>query len=131
MQRMWMFIGTGKYVDLDYFLPLSDPKNTDQTNSNATNQTLNMADDDQTREVVVEEMEEMLEDDENRDQDESEDVKMKLDSVLSKLQSILSDRIEHDPKGYKKSLSIFEKHLDRMPKLNLNCVPLAKNLLHQ
>ena len=40
MRRMWMFIGTGKYVDLDYFLPLSDPKNTDQTNSNATNQTL-------------------------------------------------------------------------------------------
>ena len=43
---------------------------------------------------------------------------MKLDSVLFKLQSILSDRIEHDPKGYKKSLSIFEKHLDRMPKMN-------------
>ena len=118
MRRMWMFIGTGKYVDLDYFLPLSDPKNTDQTNSNATNQTQNMVDNDQTREVVVEEMEEMTEDDENRDQDESEDVKMKLDSVLFKLQSVLSDRIEHDPKGYKKSLSIFEKHLDRMPKLN-------------
>ena len=63
-------------------------------------------------------MEEMMEDGKNRDQDETEDVKMKLDSVLFKLQSILSDRIEHDPKEYKKSLSIFEKHLDRMPKLN-------------
>ena len=43
---------------------------------------------------------------------------MKLDSVLFKLQSILSERIEHDPKGYKKSLNIYEKHLDWMPKLN-------------
>ena len=93
-----------------------------------------MADDDQTREVVVEEMEDMMEDEENCDQDESEDVKMKLDIVLFKLQSVLSDRIEHDPKGYKKSLSIFEKHLDRMPKLNdttLQKAPLAKNVLHQ
>ena len=80
MRRMWMFIGTGKCVDLDYFLPLSDPKSTDQTNSNATNQTQNIADDDQAREVVVEEveeMEEMMEYDENCDQDESEDMKMK------------------------------------------------------
>ena len=36
-----------------------------QTYSNATNQTQNMVDNDQTREVVVEEMEE------NRDQDET------------------------------------------------------------
>ena len=104
-----MFIGTGKYVELDYFLPLSDPKNTDQTTSNDTNQTWNVAEDDQAREVGVEEMNIEMEDDENQDQNESEDVKMRLDSVLFKLQSILSDRIEHDPKGYKKSLSIFEK----------------------
>ena len=75
MRRMWMFIGTGKNVHLDYFLPLSDPKNTDKTNSNATNQTQNMADNDQAREVVVEEVEEMMEDGEN--QDETEDMKMK------------------------------------------------------
>ena len=118
-------------------MPLSDPKNTDKTNSNATNQTQNMVDNDQTREVVVEEMEEMMEDDENRDQDESEDVKMKLDIVLFKLQSVLSDRIEHDPKGYKKSLSTFDKPLERMPTLNdaalqkALCISLVKNHLHQ
>ena len=108
MRRMWMFIGTGKNVHLDYFLPLSDPKNTDKTNSNATNQTQNMADNDQAREVVVEEM---MEDGENRDQDKTEDVKMKLDSVLFKLQSILSDRIEHDPKGNKNHLAYLKNIL--------------------
>ena len=54
----------GKYVDLDYLLPLSDPKNTDKTISNATNQTWNMAEDDQAREVGVKEMDIEMEDDE-------------------------------------------------------------------
>ena len=118
MRRLWMFIGTGKYVDLDYFLPLSDPKNKDQTTSNATNQTWNMAEDDEARDINVEELDMEMERDENEEQNENEEVKLKLDSVFSKLKSILTDRIEHDPKGYKKSLSTFEKHLERMPKLN-------------
>ena len=104
-----MFIGTGKHVDLDYFLPLSDPKNSDQTTSNATNQTWNMGEDDEAIDINVEELEMEIEGDENEDQNENEEVKLKLDSVLSKLKSILSDRVEHDPKGYKKSLSTFEK----------------------
>ena len=55
---------------------------------------------------------------ENEDQKENEELKLRLDSVFLKLKSILSDRIEHAPKGYKKSLSTFEKHLESMPKLN-------------
>ena len=30
MRKMWMFIGTGKHIDLNYFLPLSNPKDQDQ-----------------------------------------------------------------------------------------------------
>ena len=30
MRRKWMFLGTGKNVELEYFLPLSNPKNSDQ-----------------------------------------------------------------------------------------------------
>ena len=55
---------------------------------------------------------------ENEDQKENEELKLRLDSVFLKLKSILSDRIEHDPKGYKKSPSTSDKHLESMPKLN-------------
>ena len=45
-------------------MPLLDPKNTDKTISNATNQTWNMAEDDQATEVGVKEMDIEMEDDE-------------------------------------------------------------------
>ena len=52
------------------------------------------------------------------EQNESGDVKLQLDSAFLKLKRIFLDRIEHDQKGFKKALTTFDKHLDRMPKSN-------------
>ena len=59
-----------------------------------------------------------LSENEIEEQNEAGDVKLQLDSIFLKLQRIFSDRIEHDPKGFKKALTIFDKHLDRMQKSN-------------
>ena len=40
-----------KYVELEYFQPLSDPKNSDQRASHAIAQAGNVNEDDQTREM--------------------------------------------------------------------------------
>ena len=52
------------------------------------------------------------------EQNEAGDVKLQLDSAYLKLKRIFLDRIEHDQKGFKKALTTFDKHLDRMPKSN-------------
>ena len=52
------------------------------------------------------------------EQNEAREVKLQLDSAFLKLKRIFLDRIEHDPKGFKKALTTFDKHLDRMPKSN-------------
>ena len=52
------------------------------------------------------------------EQNEAGDVKLQLDSAFLKLKRIFLDRIEHDQKGFKKALTTFDKHLDRMPKSN-------------
>lgn len=120
MRKMWMYIGTGKDVELDYFLPLSDPKNPNQTAPNNVDQIWNMTVDNSAEVLNVEEMDidhQHVEENHEDHQDETEEVEKKLEDVFSKLRNIISDRIKHDPKGYKKSLRTFEKHLDRMPKM--------------
>ena len=114
-RRMWMFIGTGKHIELGYFLPLSDPKNTDQTASNTANQFWDMGEEEPERDTNVEEVDMEIGND-NDDQDEIEEAKMQLETVFSKLKEKILVRVPHDPKGYKKSLRSLEKHLDRMPK---------------
>ena len=59
-----------------------------------------------------------LSENEIEEQNESGDVKLQLDSAFLKLKRIFLDRIEHDPKGFKKALTTFDKHLDRIPKSN-------------
>ena len=119
-------------VELEYFQPLSDPKNSDQRASHAIAQAGNVNEDDQTREMNDEDQAtDMHEEDQTRDMEETEmDISeneiqeqnevgdMKLQLVFLKLQRIFSDRIEHDPKGFKQALTTFNKHLDQMPKSN-------------
>ena len=118
-----MFLGTGKHIDLDYFLPLSDPKNQGETSHDFNpiwaiqNAASIEENDDMGMEITEnEELEAQRKDEESqRDKDEA---MMKLDKVLEKMRTIFADRIEHDPKGYNKALAKLEKHLDRMPKSN-------------
>ena len=90
-------------------------KNEDQTREMYDeDQAKDMHEEDQTRDMEETEMDIS----ENGEQNEAEEVKLQLDTVFLKPQSILLDRIEHDPKGFKKALTTFDKHLDQMPKSN-------------
>ena len=89
----------------------------DQTREmNDEDQATDMLDDDQTRGMEETEMD--ISENEIEEQNESGDVKLQLDSAFLKLKRIFLDRIEHDQKGFKKALTTFDKHLDRMPKSN-------------
>ena len=122
MRKMWMYIGTGKHIDLDYFLPLSNPKDQDQEAPTNMFDTWNMESQD------GEEVQEMdLENTQNDNQEqrkkeeperEKEDARINLDSALVKMKSIFGARIDEDPQGYNKALKIFAKHLDQLPKTN-------------
>ena len=107
MRKLFMFIGTGKMMALEYFLPLKEPSMEEDITSNKeinNNVTMDVL---RNEEMVVEEdISEII----SRDE-----VKEKLRKVLKKLEDKIGVRVEHDVSGYDRSLDILEKTIDRLP----------------
>ena len=107
MRRIFMFLGTGKMMDLDYFMPLMEPTmEEDNTSMEEINNNVTM-DVHQNEEIVTEEDITHIV---SRD-----DVKEKLRKVLQKLEDKIGARVEHDVSGYDRSLDILEKTIERLP----------------
>ena len=107
--RIFMYIGTGKEVPLEWFLPLQANNNdlNDSPVSDLPSQH-RVAPDvvRQAQEIQPEPLEIGV---------ETEDVQTRLERVLSKLQAKIEPRIGGDPVGYMKALDYFEKNIDRLP----------------
>ena len=110
MRRIWMFIGTGKEVGLEWFLPL-------QADGKHVNDTLAASDQPPQHRVAPDVVEQAQEFQPKPAviEVETDDVKNRLERVLSKLQAKIEPRIGGDPAGYMKALDYLEKNIDRLP----------------
>ena len=98
-----MFLGTGKTMDMNWFLPLQADAAPQGVSSLpavlAPEQDLVSAVDDSDSAIPV----------------STDEVKMKLQSVMSNLHDKLAARIEHDPAGYEKAIAALEKSVQKLP----------------
>lgn len=107
MRRMFMYLGTGKTMDMNWFLPLqADVVHVDHDPSplpvvpEYDGVHLPVVDSvSHDPPVVVSE----------------DEVQMKLQSVMDKLRDKLAARIGHDPAGYEKAIAVLEKSVDKLP----------------
>ena len=111
MRQVFMFLGTGKSVALDWFLPHSQPANTHPSSeiinialSVGEEATANMEIEQPHSQAVV-----------TFQIETASEVNEKLERVLLKLQRKIAPRIEMDTVGYSKALDIIEKTIDRLP----------------
>ena len=105
MRRLLMYLGTGKTMDMDWFLPLQ---------ADAALQSV------PSLPAVLPPEQDIVLHPEVDDRDSAipvstEDVKMKLQSVMSSLHEKLAARIQHDPAGYQKALTALEKSVQKLP----------------
>ena len=115
MRKVFMYLGTGKSMQLDWFLPLRHPASNSGPGTEHEQIDPNRdADDVQIMDTNgVSTMESCA-----SATDEFEDatvVEEKLNRALSLLQEKISLRIEKDPAGYSKALDILEKTIKRLP----------------
>ena len=110
MRALFMYIGTGKKPNLNWFQPLS---------SSSSNSILQMQQElayvtDNVCNQGESEKEDQTTDDRN-DEEKVAEVQEKWNKVLEKLQKKIQDRISGDISGYEKAIEVFEKHVDRLP----------------
>ena len=113
MRQIYMYIGTGKKMSIDWFLPVQ----ADVMSSMSTNQAIPDVQPEvqhvqnHEQEMGPSEVTETVADTESQ----ADIVKEKLRRVLNKLGDKLLERIIHDPAGYSKSLDKLDKTVDRLP----------------
>ena len=119
MRQMWMYLGTGEETHINYFLPLSDPA-VDGPNDEANENIIQNEGPD-----LIHEPYEAMETGEEETFGQNEAVItqervdanfLRLESILGKMRDLYRNRIPSDPEGYEKALSVFENHIDRLPK---------------
>ena len=112
MRQTYMYIGTGRTMPLDWFLPVQA-----ESDSSINPEVPNI----QQAEVQPalnqeEEMEINVGTETTAEaENQAEIVKMKLLKVLDKLGSKFMARIDHDPAGYAKAVDKLDKTVDRLP----------------
>ena len=113
LKQLYMFLGTGKRMKLDWFLPLqaetSLSVDVPQVGASADVEQLEAGSEsvvDVARVIAVPVEENQV---------DTDAVKEILENVLKKLRAKLLSRIEHDPTGYNKALGILDKTVDRLP----------------
>ena len=109
MRQKYMYLGTGKKVSIDWFLPIQADAILPVDIPPVTIPPPEVSPDiTQTEQVGLEVL--------TQQQEIHPDiVKVKLQTVLNKLGDRLASRIEHDPSGYDKALDILNKTVDRLP----------------
>ena len=140
VRERFMYLGTGKSIPLDWFLPLQEEATIDdrpegvgidiesQTmraetpgNPNNDDRLESMDDNFNIHEDKASKTESQTMEDEENDNfetDTNDDVENALnsvDSILDKLREKLKKRIPSDCKGYKKALEAFSKQIDKLP----------------
>ena len=106
MRKQFMFLGTGRQMPLDWFLPMQED--------------LVISEDVQIADQVVDfNQGSQDENDENLNcvniELEPEKVKVKLDDIFNQLKFKIEARISHDPLGYDKALGTLQKTVQRLP----------------
>ena len=112
MRALFMYLGTGKKHNQNWFKPLSSA-GTDQVQPTGILEGIR-----DVAQPLVEEVED-IQVDENVDIDKREEkleeLKTRLKNALAKLEDKVGSRIEEDVQGYEKAIDVFEKHVERLP----------------
>ena len=118
MRALYMYLGTGKKPDSNWFKPLSSSGAVDVEPVGLL---------DRVENTEVEEQEELVdfgelvedtephEEDERMNEEKVEILKIQLRNTLAKLEEKIGNRIDKDLNGYDKALDIFEKQVERLP----------------
>ena len=106
MRQTFMYLGTGKEMSIDWFLPIQAEFST-QPADDSTMETYTREQNtiDQSADVIYVPVATV----------DPELVKQKLQKVLNKLSEKLMSRIDQDPAGYSKALDVPDKTVDRLP----------------
>lgn len=111
MRQLYMYIGTGQQSSLDWFLPLqAQPGCDDEHNEQPLNAVIP-----DPQVVTNNDMEIVTELMVTAHEPSPDDIKEKLKQSLAALADKMMKRIEHDPVGYGKAVSIFEKTVEKLP----------------
>ena len=149
MRQVFMFLGTGKSVPLDWFLPLqalgdnsnyvaypliarnvvSDATDIIEENNDETGVASNMIAEEEAREDMT------VSGDGTAADVTAKDVRAKLGRVIALLQEKIDPRIESDPVGYSKALDVLEKSIKRLPDavdsaLQKSLIQFGKSVTH-
>ena len=113
MRQLYMYIGTGSHIDLDWFLSHKADAEVQETESVLLPppQPVNVHVEQNDQEVDLND-EEAFGDHEGPN---TNDIEMTLERALTSLKEKIKNRIAHDPSGYQKALKIFEKSVERLP----------------
>ena len=111
MRALFMFLGTGKKPNSNWFKPLSSA-NTNQLEATGI---LDRIDTPPITAVMEVESQAVEDHDVDGNQDKVENVKSKFKEALAQLDRKVTQRIEQDPEGYDRALNIFMKQIDRLP----------------
>ena len=122
-----MYLGTGKHLDNDWFLPLQSSKSVEtiEGNSKTDRPTENISEtspSDPNKEIeeensgIVQGIVQFSTEDNEDDRQEHADLEGMVDKVIDKLGERLKSRLHFDEDGYRKAIKVFEKTIDSLPK---------------
>ena len=121
MRKIWMELGTGKKMSIDYFLPLSNPYQTSEERSFEEDIEMRVEDENEgfeDEEMIDEERGQLrnsrVEVAENHEK-RIDNAKGKLATLLQTMNNMFAERIPHDVEGYEKALKSLESHLKKLP----------------
>ena len=106
MRKLFMKLGTGKELPLDYFLPMQAPEDMTCSTPEPTQGTDTVTPDCPTAPVLPSPAVEI----------DTTEISTKLSSTLRALQDKLTARISHDPAGYQRAVADLEKTVEKLPK---------------
>ena len=109
MRKLLMYLGTGKNMDMNWFLPLQAPSVPTSVSCPVSRPEPETSLDGQESQA---ELGEHLDTPAIVSQSE---VKIKLETVMKHLHDKLAARIQHDPSGYEKALAAMDKTVQRLP----------------
>ena len=114
MRKLYMFLGTGKWMNIDYFLPLESLTSIQDINDNVHVQAATVV---LTPDNISNHRDTFAapQDDHETSEERSNDIKSKLARVLRTLEKKIGDRVDQDATGYSKAIDIFEKSINRLP----------------
>ena len=139
MRQLFMYLGTGKKVSIDWFLPLQEESTLTPSLGSQDHGSQNLGNQNQDSQTLDSQYPgtqnpssqnpgsqnpgSQNQDSQNQDSQnltsqnpvQSDNLKEKLQSILIKLGEKISSRIDHDPTGYTKAVNILEKTVDRLP----------------